>query len=170
LRRIAADLKGRFLVTPLFKKLNLGSNETVLVINAPESFESELSLLSGIEMLRKPSRKTQARFAIGFAVKQAELDRVSAALASSTDGDAIVWVAYPKGTSKKYKCEFNRDHGWSVLGDAGFEPVRQVAIDDDWSALRFRRTQYIGSMTRKSGMAISKLGKRRTRRRTVSDE
>jgi hypothetical protein len=25
----------------------------------------------------------------------------------------------------------------------GFDTVRQVAIDDDWSALRFRRVEYI---------------------------
>lgn len=26
---------------------------------------------------------------------------------------------------------------------AGFDTVRQVAIDDDWSTLRFRRVEYI---------------------------
>jgi hypothetical protein len=48
-----------------------------------------------------------------------------------------------KGTSKKYSCDFNRDDGWEVLRQAGFDSVRQVAIDDDWSALRFRRFEFI---------------------------
>ncbi len=151
-------------MTPLFKKLNLGSNETVLVLNAPESFEPELAKLSGVKLLRKGSSKPSTAFAIGFAIKQSELDRVSASLARATEGDAVVWVAYPKATSQKYQCEFNRDRGWTVLGDAGFEPVRQVAIDDDWTALRLRRTQHIRSLKRSSSMAISQEGKRRTTR------
>ena len=151
-------------MTPLFKKLNLGKNETVLILNAPESFETELLQLSGVTILRKRTSKPSCTFAIGFAVKQSELDQVSANLAQSTEGDAIVWVAYPKGTSKRYNCEFNRDNGWTVLGDAGFEPVRQVAIDEDWSALRFRRTEHIKSLKRSNTMAISNEGKRRTKR------
>ncbi len=115
-------------------------------------------------MLRKATSKLKVPFAIGFAVSQSECDRISSTVASATEGDSIVWIAYPKGSSKKYKCDFNRDTGWTVLGDAGFEPVRQVAIDEDWSALRFRRTEYIKSLTRSSTMALSSEGKRRTKR------
>lgn len=149
-------------MTPLFKKLNLGSNVTILVVNAPDSFEAELASLADVKILRKGSSKSQVLFAIGFAAKQSELDKVSASLAGATAGDAIVWVCYPKGTSKRYRCEFNRDQGWSVLGNAGFEPVRQVSIDDDWTALRFRRTEFIKSMNRSESMAISAAGKQRT--------
>jgi hypothetical protein len=151
-------------MTPLFKKLNLGSCETILVLNAPESFESELAQLNGIQILRKATAKTKPTFVIGFATTQAQCDLVSATIANATEGDAIVWIAYPKGSSKKYRCEFHRDTGWTVLGQSGFEPVRQVAIDEDWSALRFRRTEYIQSLTRRNEMAISPEGKRRTQR------
>lgn len=44
-------------------------------------------------------------------------------------------------TSKNYKCDFNRDSEWISLGKYNLEPVRQVAIDDDFSALRFRIPQ-----------------------------
>jgi hypothetical protein len=47
-------------------------------------------------------------------------------LAAACTGDAILWMVYPKGTSKKYRCEFNRDSGWAVLAAAGFQPVRMV--------------------------------------------
>jgi len=60
----------------------------------------------------------------------------------------VVWFAYPKGSSKKYTSQINRDNGWAVLGKAGFEPVRMVAIDEDWSAVRFRRVEFIKTMTR----------------------
>ena len=101
---------------------------------------------------------------IGFAITQTELSTVSNTMAYAAEGDAVLWVAYPKGTSKKYSCEFNRDTGWDILGAAGFEPVRQVAIDEDWSSLRFRRTEFIKSLTRNNAMAISEEGKRRTNR------
>jgi len=53
--------------------------------------------------------------------------------------------AYPKGTSKKYKCDFNRDTGWDKLKEAGFDTVRSIAIDEDWTGLRFRRKEFIKS-------------------------
>ena len=74
-------------------------------------------------------------------------------------------MIYPKGTSKKYKCEFNRDSGWPALGAGGYEPVRMVAIDEDWSALRFRKAEKIKSMTRNPDGAISKVGKQKARAR-----
>ncbi len=150
-------------MTPLFKKLNLGASDSLLVLNSPESFEAELSQLEGVTVLRKATSKRKTPFAIGFATTQADRDRVSSTIVKATEGDSIVWIAYPKGSSKKYKCDFNRDTGWTVLGNAGFEPVRQVAIDEDWSALRFRRTEHIKSLTRSNSMAISSAGKRRTK-------
>ncbi len=135
-------------MTPLFKKLNLGEHETILVLKVPESFEAELEQLDGVSILRKPPKKPSELFAIGFAITKLELDDVSTKLVNASTGDAVIWIAYPKGTSKKYQCEFNRDTGWSVLTDAGFETVRQVAIDEDWSALRFRRSEYVKSSIR----------------------
>lgn len=136
-------------MTPLFRKLNLGTHQSILVLNAPGSFDAELAQLAGIEIIRSAPSASAVQFAIGFAITQKELNRLSAQFAKMTSVDAIVWVAYPKGTSKKYRCEFNRDTGWEVLGSAGFEPVRQVAVDEDWSSLRFRRTEH-----RIAGMVI----------------
>jgi hypothetical protein len=135
-------------MTPLFKKLNLGDHKTILVLKVPESFEAELALLDGVSIQRKPRKKPSELFAIGFAITQLELDDVSTKFVNATTGDPIIWIAYPKGTSKKFQCEFNRDTGWSILNDAGFETVRIVAIDEDWSALRFRRSEYVKSSSR----------------------
>ena len=62
--------------------------------------------------------------------------------------EGLFWICYPKGSSKKYTCEFNRDNGWTKLGELGFEPVRQIAFDEDWSALRFKLVGDIKKMTR----------------------
>lgn len=143
-------------MTPLFKKLNLSVQRDVQVLNAPDSFEPELAALTGFEV--KQAASIGCTFALAFAVTQAELDAVSAKLVRACGGDAVLWIAYPKGSSKRYKCEFNRDTGWTVLGAAGYEPVRQVAIDEDWSALRFRKVEYIKTMKRNPSMTISAAG------------
>jgi hypothetical protein len=49
-------------------------------------------------------------------------------------GVTAVWVAYPKGG----RADINRDTLWPLLAVHGFRPITQVAIDDTWSALRFR--------------------------------
>ncbi|MCG8277445.1 hypothetical protein [Stenotrophomonas sp. NLF4-10] len=148
-------------MTSMFKKLNLKDQTPIVVLNAPPSFEPELAALIDVAISRKIGKGEKTGFGIAFVVTQKQLDEASAALASAAEGDAVLWLAYPKTTSKRYKCEFNRDRGWDVLGRAGFEGVRQVAIDEDWSALRFRRVEYIKSMTRAPQRALTQTGKHR---------
>lgn len=76
----------------------------------------------------------------------------------------MVWFVYPKGTSKKYKNKINRDSGWEIMGKVGFERVRLAAIDEDWSALRFRRVEYIKTMQRRESIAQTKDGKAKTKK------
>lgn len=70
--------------------------------------------------------------------------------------DQQLWLAYPKGNSKRYKAQINRDSGWAYLGQFDYEGVRQIAINEDWSALRFRRIAFIKSMTRKFSLKDQK--------------
>lgn len=149
-------------MSALFAKLNLADRSVIHILNTPASFGPELDALEGVKVVRGARGKVS--FAIAFVITQAELDKASAALTKTADGDAVIWMAYPKGTSKKYTCEFNRDSGWKVLGNAGYEPVRMVAIDEDWSALRFRKVEYIKTLKRNPKGAISKAGKKRSAR------
>jgi hypothetical protein len=135
-------------MTPLFTKLNHKGQSPIVVLNAPESFEAELAALEGVEVVRDTAGRAPISFVLAFVTRLAEIEAVAPALATQAPGDPVVWFAYPKGSSKRYTCEFNRDTGWAALGAAGFEPVRQVAIDEDWSALRFRRAEHIKTMTR----------------------
>lgn len=129
----------------LFEKLNLKDHQEILILHAPESFEQELSRLPVTTIHRYLESLPEIRFSLAFVTRQAEVDSLAPKIAVLAKGDAIVWFAYPKATSKKYKCDFNRDTGWTALKSAGFETVRAVAIDDDWTALRFRRVEFIKS-------------------------
>jgi len=129
----------------ILDKLNYKGQPEILVVNAPPSFEDELAGLEGVAVVRDLKKTKAVHFALVFATKQAELDDLSKALAGKAEGDAVLWFAYPKGASKKYKCDFNRDSGWKLIRSLGFDSVRQIAIDEDWSALRFRRVEHIKS-------------------------
>ena len=131
-------------MSPLFKKLNLKNQRAVLVHNSPLSFESALTALEAVPLFRDPDEVDAVDFALAFATKQSEVDSISELLGAKAEGDAVLWFAYPKATSKLYRCEFNRDNGWSAMRALGFDTVRQVAIDADWSALRFRRSEFVG--------------------------
>jgi len=130
-------------MSTIFQKLNLKGQTEILVLNAPDAFEPELENLRGVRVVRRLEEAKGIAFALAFVTRRAELRQLSSALAAKATGDALLWFAYPKGTSKKYTCDFNRDDGWDALRESGFDSVRQIAIDEDWSALRFRRTEFI---------------------------
>lgn len=146
---------------PIFQKLNLKDQPEIVVLNAPASFEPELAGLHDVKIIRSLDDASDIAFALAFVVTQKDVDTFGKAIAKKAKGDAVVWFAYPKGTSKKYKSEINRDHGWALFGKAGFEPVRSVAIDDDWTGLRFRRAEFIKTMTRDPKHRMSAAGKAR---------
>lgn len=144
----------------VFKKMNFKNSSSVLVVNAPTSFESNIEAMQDLTVFHRDfSSVEKTNFIIAFCTKQSEVDAVAMQVSEKLDDDGLLWFAYPKGTSKKFKCDFNRDTGWTLLGEQGFEPVRMVAIDEDWSALRFRRVGFIKTMTR--SFAITEEGKKR---------
>lgn len=148
-------------MSPLFAKLNLTTQPVVHLVNAPVDLAPALADVGGREVRREVRDAGDAAFVLAFATTLVQVSALSVVVAAETSGDAVVWVAYPKASSPRYRCEFNRDTGWSALGAAGFEPVRQVSLDADWSALRFRRVEYIRRFTRSPAMAVSAAGRRR---------
>lgn len=147
-------------MNPIFKKLNFKDQPEIVVINAPDSFLPVLNEMMQLTQVKTSlTDASEISFAMAFVTKQHEVDLLTQQFAEKIVGDGLLWMVYPKGSSKRYKCDFNRDTGWEMLGKQGFEPVRMVAIDEDWSALRFRRAEYIKTMTRSS--AISDAGKER---------
>jgi hypothetical protein len=149
------------MASAVFAKLNLKDQKEIVVVNAPDSFGPEMKKLSGVTVRTKVPDQPVS-FAVAFVMRQPEVDAIAKSLTKVAEGDAIIWFAYPKGSSKRYKSEINRDNGWKALGAAGFEGVRMVAIDEDWSAVRFRRVEFIKTMNRDVSGAMTRAGKART--------
>ncbi len=144
------------------KKLQFKNFDKIYVLGAPKELAPLLDDMAADTIVKKsPNCKQEYEFALFFVKSSEDIERYADKAAAKIQGDGVLWFAYPKKSSKKYQTDISRDTGWQPLGDIGFEPVRQVALDDDWSALRFRRVQYIKAFKRNADMAISKDGKKR---------
>lgn len=145
----------------LLRKLNHRLAATVTVLGAPPEMQPALERWSAETMVRR-ELSDREQFVLAFVDSRADIARCAAEVVAALDGDATLWMAYPKKSSRRYRSDVGRDDSWQPLGDLGFEPVRQVALDADWSALRFRRTEHIRTLTRQPSMALSDEGRRRT--------
>lgn len=147
----------------LLKKLNFKHADHAVLINAPDDLAPLVEAFRAqTEVQTTITKKKKIVFALCFVTTQKEINALAKKMEGNLADDAMVWFAYPKGTSKRYTCDFNRDTGWEPLGGLGLEAVRQIAIDDDWTALRFRDTSFVKTMTRNEKLAISPKGKQRT--------
>ncbi len=148
---------------PLLKKMNYKGQEKIYWLNAPKDLD-----VIGAEWKKELDIKTRLSsrgalaYVVVFATQQKEVDSYTDKIAPRLMDDAQLWFCYPKKSSKKYSCEFNRDTGWQIMGKHDLEPVRMVAVDADWSALRFRHVDKIKTLTRSKKMALSKKAKDRT--------
>ena len=73
---------------------------------------------------------------VAFVRSKAELATVAVPAIEAARAGRLAWIAYPK--AGKLGTDLNRDTLSAALTGEGVQPVRQVAIDEVWSALRFR--------------------------------
>jgi hypothetical protein len=127
-------------VTETFKKLNFKSQSPILIFRPAESFAAEVSAMKGVtEIHLIPKKDVKYPFVIAFVEMHAEMEKTAHKVVRLlAEDDPVCWFAYPKGTSKIYKSDLSRDVLRASLLEMGLNAVRQIAIDDDWSALRFR--------------------------------
>jgi len=143
-------------MTALFKKLQLPpSLDEILILNEPEGFCKELDCLKDVIVKESLIQVSEVDFALIFVKEKKQVENRIETVFPKLVGDAILWFAYPKKSSKKYTSEITRDIGWGVLGDYNLKPVRQVSIDEDWTALRFRKIRFIREINRSKDFAVS---------------
>ncbi|MFL5680993.1 MAG: hypothetical protein ACJ77B_10375 [Chloroflexota bacterium] len=115
---------------PVAAKLLIRPGSTVW-ISDPARAALVAPLPDGARVVPNPDgAATAVAFVDDAAAVRALLDRHAAALRSA----AAFWVVYRKAN----RADINRDSLWPLLGEHGFRPITQVAIDEEWSALRFR--------------------------------
>ena len=112
------------------EKLLIKPNTTVWISDAAH-LERIHPLPEGV---RAVDALDAATTALVFADDAASLRVVLDAQKDRLTRPSTFWVAYPKGN----RTDINRDSLWPILGEYGLRPIAQVAVDDVWSALRFR--------------------------------
>lgn len=90
----------------------------------------------------------EAAFVLVFVRSAQEVEAAARVFAPRYREGGWRWFAYPKA-SGRIGSDINRDHGWERIHTLDLLPVTQVAIDADWSALRFRRRSEIPRLTRR---------------------
>ncbi|HEU4324215.1 MAG TPA: hypothetical protein VFS21_13775 [Roseiflexaceae bacterium] len=104
----------------------------VAVWLAPAAHQERLGSLP--EGARVVEELGQAGVAVLFADSAAAARQLLDAHREQLASPAVLWVAYPKAN----KADINRDTLWPILTEYGLRPIGQVAVDEVWSALRFR--------------------------------
>lgn len=116
------------------EKLQVKGPRRLAVLNAPKAVASRI----GARKARSDAKS--ADVAVLFVRNRVELDNKLPSVLSSLPNSAIFWLAYPKLTSK-IAADINRDVIAKLAPQYGLDTVAQIAIDEDWSALRLKLTR-----------------------------
>lgn len=155
-------------MSELLKKLQIKPSYTLLLLHAPEAVATILA--------EEESNFTQPNHVpvsgafdgvLLFVQSRAKLELEAVKVLTLLKPEGLLWIAYPKRASGM-DTDLTRDKGWGTMAALGYEPVRQVAIDDTWSALRFRP---IGERKTTSMFGIDMPGiDRKTKTVTIPDD
>jgi hypothetical protein len=130
----------------LVKKLRLQPDMKVLVLKAPsESYLEQLGLTAGTAA--EGRGKGEHDFVMLFVRSMAELEEHAPAAVHALKEDGLLWITYPKGSSK-IKTDINRDTGWKHMLKLDMEGVAMISMDDTWSSMRYRPARAAGSGSR----------------------
>jgi len=123
-------------VNPIAKKLGIKTGMRAVVISAPSGYLESLSPLpEGVAVADVAGGQHQ--FIQLFAKRKAEITKAAPALLKRAAPGALFWITYPKKTSG-VESDLSREAVWGAMTGTGWRPVSQIAIDEVWSALRFR--------------------------------
>jgi hypothetical protein len=135
------------MTNPVARKLGLNPGMRALIIGPPPGYLQLLAPLPG--RLTVSSRSGgMYPFVQVFATRLSEIRRFSQGLSKHAAPNALVWISYPKKTSK-LKGNLSRDVIRKAMSGAGWRAVSIVAIDEVWSALRFRPAGEVGSRVKR---------------------
>jgi hypothetical protein len=120
----------------LVRKLKLGPATSPIVVGAPNGFHEGLSAASG--RLIGDAMDGHHDWILLFARDRTALETSIGAAAAALDDPGILWIAFPKGSSK-IQTDLTRDAGWESVATADLMWLSLVSIDDTWSAFSLRR-------------------------------
>ena len=125
------------------RKLLIKAGHRVGLVNPPPGYlERLLPLPDGAAIVKSTSAVVDVLQV--FVRDTAELRKLDEKVFQRVNADGVLWVSYPKGGTKA-STDLNRDVLWKAMEKNGLVGVTLVAIDDTWSAMRFRPPERVGS-------------------------
>lgn len=120
----------------LAKKMKLKEGHIATIINAPHGYLKELEPLpANVKILQKAG--TSSDWIQLFVKSRAEIDDVFPKVVPLLKPGSILWICFPKGTSK-IQTDLTRDKGWDVVAAANVKWVTLISINELWSAFAVR--------------------------------
>lgn len=134
----------------LVRRLQIKPNHRVLLLGAPDGHAASLEPLPEGATIATAARGTFD--VVHLFVRQArDLEKNAPKAIAAVKEGGLLWISYPKKSSG-VETDLTRDVGWKVVEDAGWGGVAQVAIDETWSALRFKPEAMVA---RKEGSVVA---------------
>jgi len=120
----------------LSQKLKIKEGYTLRTINAPENFVQTLSPLpAGVKISGDAKNYNQVHW---FVRNKEQLDRDVNKILKLLKNDVVLWIYYPKGSSK-LQTDLTRDKGWeNLLKHQELGWISLISFDDTWSTFGSR--------------------------------
>jgi hypothetical protein len=122
-------------VSQLAKKLKLKPGTRAAVVGAPPGYLAHLGPPDGVEVV--DTLAGHLDWIQVFVRTSAELAEIVAPLSAAIAPGGLVWISYPKGSSK-FQTDLTRDKGWEPLEGSDLMWLSLVSVDDTWSAFGLR--------------------------------
>lgn len=119
------------------QKLQLKESQTFLLVNPPNGYESILGKLPN-NLTVVAATQDQADVIQVFVASGKELETSLSTLKPKLKPKGILWVTYPKGTSK-VRTNINRDSIRKYAKSIDLEAVAIFSVDNEWAALRLKK-------------------------------
>ncbi|MBE0633467.1 hypothetical protein IH574_02755 [Candidatus Bathyarchaeota archaeon] len=124
---------------PVSEKLRIMPGYRVMLIDEPEGYRENMVLPEGVEIVTGKGKEVD--LAQLFVTDMKGLKDKLPKLKKMMKKNGVIWVTYPKGTSKLAKegnVDMNRDSIWKYGDEIGLTGVSMISIDDTWSGFRMK--------------------------------
>lgn len=154
----------------LMNKLRASLDMRIALLEAPDDTYAEALGAEGGEPFSEMDAGTYD-FVMLFVKDIASLKEHAPKALKAVKKDGLLWFCYPKGTAK-IRTDINRDRGWRVVKDEGWEAVSLVSVDDTWTAMRFRPVGMIqaGARATRAADASRTLGTATAKELVIPDD
>jgi hypothetical protein len=120
----------------LAAKMKLKSGQHAAIVAAPAEYLKQLSPLpAGVTVATDLRGKYD--WVQVFVKSKAELDKIAPRAIRSLKPEGIVWISFPKGSSK-IQTDLTRDKGWDALQKADLKWLTLISVNEMWSAFAMR--------------------------------